>query len=149
MSQAFQIQFKNAHIAQAIKFNRQDHLISALKSLTFPPTGRSSRPVLVLVGGASGMTPDYLEQLSDFFTAVICPILEAHQGLVIDGGTAAGIMSLMGQSRHQTRSTFPLIGVAAQGTVCLPQQPPPAHFADFAFLSLPYRDWETDRKSVV
>lgn len=51
MSQAFQIQFKNAHIAQAIKFNRQDHLISALKSLTFPPTGRSSRPVLVLVGG--------------------------------------------------------------------------------------------------
>jgi len=134
MSQAFQIQFKNAHIAQAIKFNRRDHLIPALNSLTFPPTGRSYRPVLVLVGGASGMTPDYLEQLSDFFTAVICPILEAHQGLVIDGGTDAGIMSLMGKSRHQTRSTFPLIGVAVQGTVCLPQQPPPARFADFALL---------------
>jgi hypothetical protein len=134
MSQAFQIQFKNAHIAQAIKFTRRDHLSSALESLTFPPTERSHRPVLVLVGGASGMTSDYLEQLSDFFTAVICPILEAHQGVVIDGGTDAGIMSLMGKSRQKTQSTFPLIGVAAQGTVCLPQQMPPARFADFALL---------------
>jgi len=80
------------------------------------------------------MTPAYIEQLSDFFTAVICPVLEAHQGLVIDGGTDAGIMSLMGRSRAKTRSTFPLIGVAAQGTVCLPQQIPPPNFADFALL---------------
>lgn len=133
MSDTFQIQFKNAHVAQAVKFTRRDHFLSALGNLTLPPT-EPHRPVLVLVGGASGMTPDYLEQLSDFFTGVICPVIEAYNGLVIDGGTDAGIMSLMGQSRHQTGSTFPLVGVAAQGTVCLPQQIPPANFVDFALL---------------
>lgn len=134
MSSAFQIQFKNSHVAQAIKFTRRDHLISALGSLTLPHRERSPRPVLVLVGGASGMTSAYLEQLSAFFTEVICPVMEAHQGLVIDGGTDAGIMSLMGKSRQGTHSTFPLIGVAAQGTVCLPQQMPPADFSDYALL---------------
>lgn len=44
MSQAFQIQFKNAHIAQAIKFNRRDHLIPALNSLTFPPPDDRTGP---------------------------------------------------------------------------------------------------------
>ncbi|MEY2979266.1 MAG: hypothetical protein ACO3NK_00370 [Prochlorotrichaceae cyanobacterium] len=134
MSDSFQIQFKNAHIAQAIKFSRRDQLRSALASLNFATQQQSQRPVLVLVGGASGMTPEYLDRLFAFFTDVICPLLEAHQGVVIDGGTDAGIMSLMGKSRQKTGSTFPLIGVAAQGTVCLPQQSPPANFADFALL---------------
>lgn len=152
MSDAFQIQFKNAHVAQAIKFTRQTPLESALANLDLWPAvagevpgtvpgevpeevaGTVAGPVLVLVGGASGLTADYIDRLSAFFAEVICPLMEAHQGLVIDGGTDAGIMRLMGHSYRATGSTFPLIGVAASGTVCLPEQYPPLTFADFAFL---------------
>jgi hypothetical protein len=44
---------------------------------------------------------------------------------VVDGGTDAGVMRLMGRARSETRATFPLIGVAAIGTVTLPGASPP------------------------
>ena len=133
MSNVFQIQFSNRHIAQAIKFSRGEQFKRSVDafSLTTDPT--LQRPVLVLVGGASGLTEDYLTNLSLFFTEIICPLVEARQGIVIDGGTDAGVMRLMGEARHQMGCTFPLIGVAAQGTVCLPQQSPPV-LADYALL---------------
>jgi hypothetical protein len=56
--------------------------------------------------------------------------MEQCQGVVVDGGTDAGVMKLMGQARYLTQSHFPLIGVAAKGTVCLPDaEPPPGDFA--------------------
>ena len=133
MNPIFQIQFNNRHIAQAVKFNRGEQLKPCVDSFNLLSNSNSQRPILVLVGGASGMTPQDLEQLSFFFSHVICPLVEHHQGIVIDGGTDAGVMRLMGEARLHTGSTFPLIGVVAQGTVCLPQQHPPL-LADYAVL---------------
>jgi hypothetical protein len=42
------------------------------------------------------------------------------QGLVIDGGTTAGVMGLMGAARRANNDGFPLLGVAAEGTVDWP-----------------------------
>jgi hypothetical protein len=36
---------------------------------------------------------------------------------VVDGGTDAGVMRLMGQARNKRKASFPLIGVAAIGTL--------------------------------
>lgn len=133
MSNIFQIQFSNRRIAQAVKFNRGEQLKPSVDSFNLVSNPHCPRPILVLVGGASRMTPNDLEQLSLFFSDVICPLVEHHQGIVIDGGTDAGVMRLMGEARDRTGSTFPLIGVAAQGTVCLPQQHPPI-LPDYAAL---------------
>jgi SLOG in TRPM, prokaryote len=44
---------------------------------------------------------------------------------VVDGGTDAGVMRLMGRARAETGAAFPLVGVAAAGTISLPGVPPP------------------------
>jgi hypothetical protein len=129
----FQIQFRNTRIAQAVRLSRQDDLRELLENLGLCAHTTTPRPVLVLVGGASGLTPEYLEDLTYLFAQIICPFMESHQGIVVDGGTNAGIMSLMGQARRNMGCRFPLVGVAAQGTVWLPEQDPPS-FQDWAFL---------------
>jgi hypothetical protein len=65
----------------------------------------------------------------------------------VDGGTDAGIMRFIGQARTEIGGTFPLIGVAAIGTVILPENPPP--FSDAAplesnhthFVLVPGSNW--------
>lgn len=44
---------------------------------------------------------------------------------MVDGGTDAGVMRLMGEARVGADSGFPLVGVAAAGTVALPAEPLP------------------------
>jgi hypothetical protein len=62
--------------------------------------------------------------LADLFRRVLAPMAE-HFGLVlIDGGTDAGIMRLIGEARQYSGGTFPLLGVAARGTVRLPGASP-------------------------
>ncbi len=78
------------------------------------------RPILVLVGGAVGMAPAESEQLRPLFVGVLAPAIVALGGAVVDGGTATGIMALMGEARAELEANFPLVGVAAAGTVTLP-----------------------------
>lgn len=77
------------------------------------------RPVLVSVGGAGGMTPDHLAVVGRAFERVI-PALDKWQAAIVDGGTDSGVMKVMGQLREAAGARFPLIGVAAEGTVILP-----------------------------
>jgi hypothetical protein len=46
-------------------------------------------------------------------------VAEQNAAVVIDGGTDAGVMALMGQARAKLGGTFPLLGVAASGTIDL------------------------------
>ena len=46
--------------------------------------------------------------------------------VVIDGGTDAGVMHLIGRARTRAAATFPLIGVPALGTVRFPGKHPGA-----------------------
>lgn len=75
---------------------------------------------LVLVGGASGLKPSDFERLQSLFRG-LCPLLQAAGLVVIDGGTDAGVMKLMGSARTQTQSTFPLLGVVVAAKVRWPQ----------------------------
>ncbi len=82
------------------------------------------RPTLVVVGGASGISQADMSRLQQLFVEEIAPIAEALGVTVIDGGTDAGVMRLMGQARTEIGGTFPLIGVAAIGTVICPDVTP-------------------------
>lgn len=84
------------------------------------------RPVLVLVGGAANLSETVAPALLTLFER-IAPELDALGAAVIDGGTAFGVMALMGQARRCTGARFPLIGIAPQGAVAIdtgkPDQP--------------------------
>src|SRR5260370_24011601 len=81
------------------------------------------RPVLVLVGGAGGMTADHLAGMAEAMERII-PSLDGWGAAIVDGGTDFGVMRVMGRARHAAGAGFPLIGVAAEGTVIVPGKPP-------------------------
>lgn len=74
---------------------------------------------LVLVGGAAGLAPSVKGPLAELLSQTLGPLLARSRGIALDGGTASGVMALMGQSRRDNDDRFPLLGVAAEGTVAL------------------------------
>ena len=75
------------------------------------------RPVLVLVGGAGGMSQEHLSRTAEVLSQQVVPVLARLGAAVVDGGTDSGVMRAIGQARSAAGADFPLIGVAAEGTV--------------------------------
>jgi hypothetical protein len=96
-----------------VQLARPEELASRLTELDL----RAPRPVLVLVGGADGLTDAQLARLRPLFEEGLAPLADALGACVIDGGTDAGVMALIGQARAKLGASFPLIGVTATGTV--------------------------------
>ncbi|GAB2566760.1 hypothetical protein Aab01nite_45920 [Paractinoplanes abujensis] len=92
-----------------------DAVPAALASLGLP----TPRPVLALVGGAAGMAEDVTDVLAAVLTDLVAPAIRTHRAVAVDGGTDAGVMRLLGRTRAAGPS-FPLVGVAALGTVTYP-----------------------------
>lgn len=107
----YSIRFSNGASASAAAIDERDQLSCALQRLG-PP-----RPVLVLVGGADSLGPDVAQRIGPLFRDSLAPLLDRVGAAVIDGGTDSGVMALMGRTRAATGASFPLIGIAAQGTV--------------------------------
>jgi len=84
------------------------------------PLNRSS---LALIGGASRLSQEDYERVRALVSDVLAPLAEELDLAVVDGGTDAGVMQLIGQARHQQALAFPLIGFAPQGLVHLPEAP--------------------------
>jgi hypothetical protein len=81
---------------------------------------RRGRPVVVLVGGAGGMDERDQQDVVLVLRDAVVPALERHGATVVDGGTDAGVMRLIGRARTNGAVGFPLVGVAAEGTVRVP-----------------------------
>lgn len=92
-----------------------DAVPGAIAALGLP----APRPVLAMVGGAGGLSDDVTRILGCVFTDLIAPAIRSRQAVAVDGGTDAGVMRLLGESRA-AGSPFPLVGVAALGTVTYP-----------------------------
>jgi hypothetical protein len=120
-------------------------MISSLATVTFPhqtaklvaiesPTNLSKevsdaylptgRPTIVVVGGAKLLSDADYQRVRQLFTGAIAPIAERFNAVVIDGGTDAGVMRLMGQARAELGASFPLIGVSPKRLATLPNQAP-------------------------
>lgn len=78
---------------------------------------RDPRPVLVLVGGAGGLSDAEVDRLTDYLAAHVLPSIRTAGAAVVDGGTDAGVMRAAGRMRGGggEASPFPLIGVIARG----------------------------------
>ncbi|NMF85554.1 hypothetical protein [Nodosilinea sp. P-1105] len=110
------LKFLNGHSAEAVALSSQQTGAQALAAmrLTVP------QPALVIIGGASLMDADSLKRLQTVFNQVFAPLAEALSLTVLDGGTDAGVIHMMGQARHFVGGSFPLVGVVPQGKAKLP-----------------------------
>ena len=94
--------------------SESDGLPAALKDLGLT----EPRPTLVLVGGAANLPESVAGALLRLFED-LAPRLDALGAAVIDGGTAFGVMALMGRARGCSAARFPLLGIAPRGSVVL------------------------------
>ena len=113
--------FANELTAEVVQVHNLVDLPVALDKIGL----HSKCPTLVIVGGASGISQADMSRLQRLFVEAIAPIAQDLGVAVVDGGTDAGIMRFIGQARTAIRCTFPLLGVAAVGTVILPDVLPP------------------------
>ena len=121
MTTPFPLRFAGGRTAMAVHVDQPGELPAALTSLGL----QASQPVVVLVGGAGGLDPADLDRLRPLFESGLVPVIKHLRAAAIDGGTCSGVMRLLGEARSSARSDFPLIGVAAAGTVTLPGGQPP------------------------
>jgi hypothetical protein len=77
---------------------------------------RPGRPVLTVVGGAGGLGDERLEAIAGLLLTIV-PALDQWGAAVVYGGTDSGVMRLLGDAREAAGAAFPLIAVAAAGTV--------------------------------
>lgn len=79
----------------------------------------SGRPVLVLIGGAGGIEEDDIPRINRAI-AYLSRIANDTGAVIVDGGTDSGIMAAIGLARKNGNHSFPLVGVAVERLVTLP-----------------------------
>ncbi|EIC22844.1 hypothetical protein [Thiorhodovibrio frisius] len=100
----------------SIRVTEQSQLAVASAALDIQPP----RPVLVLVGAAASLEPALAKRVLPLLTNILAPIIVQCDAVAIDGGTDYGVMALLGRARRSTGAAFPLLGVAATGTLAPP-----------------------------
>lgn len=116
MPPAFQCARIGVNASLATRIDSEPDLEPALARL-----GLTRSIGLVLSGGAGGMDSNHaIAPVHRFFFEVLAPLAESLSATIIDGGTDTGVMRLIGQARAKIGATFPLLGVAAAGTVAIP-----------------------------
>ena len=119
VAKSFQVVFAGGQMAPAVRVARPADLPAALRAIGLTPP----RPGVVLIGGAAGMSEEVTARLRPLAEDRLAPLLERLGAAVVDGGTAAGVMEFAGRVRAAVGVSFPLVGVAAEGTVALPGEP--------------------------
>lgn len=120
MSAPFHVGFDDTRTAVAVLVDRPSDIPVAVGALGL----HGSRRVIVLVGGAGGLDAGAIDRLRPLFERALVPVAGRFDASVVDGGTDAGVMHLIGRARSRAAATFPLIGVAAAGTVSFPGSRP-------------------------
>jgi hypothetical protein len=110
------IRFSNGNQAQAVILPIDASVTELVHTLALPRPGA----LIMITGGASNMEKHIISELAPLFTDGIAHVAASLEALIIDGGTQAGVMALigLGVARQQHRPT--LLGVAPAGMVTFP-----------------------------
>jgi hypothetical protein len=87
----------------------------------------TGRPTIALVGGAGSVDEATLERLRAIFASLV-PTVERLGATVVDGGTDAGVMRLLGSERAASSASFPLVGVVVASLADEATEPNHTHF---------------------
>lgn len=113
----FTIEFAAGDAAVAARVGERGELAAALEALGLT----TRRPVLVVAGDA-GSGAVAAAELRPLFEDVLLPCAAAHGAYVVDGGTDAGVMAMLGQARARLRSAVALVGVVVDTLARRPGQ---------------------------
>lgn len=80
----------------------------------------TGRPGIAIMGGAASMDESSINAARVTIEDGLARFAQAHDAAIVDGGTTAGVMAMMGAARRRYGYTFPLIGVAPQALVDYP-----------------------------
>lgn len=118
---SIKLNFPNGQTAQAVQVQDPEGMATVFEVLELPV----ARPVLVIVGGASNLIPQDFDRLRQLFVESLAPLAQELNMVVVDGGTDAGVIKLMGEARASIQGTFPLVGIAPFNKIHYPHQPLP------------------------
>ena len=106
---AFVVELAGDRTGAVVRAESFDELPAAAREL-----GLEEQIVVVLVGGAGAASAEQLELVRPVFEEVLAPLAQGLGAIVIDGGTDAGVMELMGTARARGGHAFPLVGVVVE-----------------------------------
>ena len=113
-----EIHFPNGNLAQAILPPAGARATDLLHTLNI----RQPNAVIIIAGGASKMDEQVHPDLDRLFTRGIAQVAASARALIIDGGTHAGVMTIIGQAVAEQQRRTTLLGVAPAGIVTYPGQ---------------------------
>jgi hypothetical protein len=113
------IHFPNGNQAQAIISPAGTSPADLLRALSI----RQPNAVILIAGGASKIEEQVSSNLSRLCTYGIAQAASSLKTLIIDGGTQAGVMEIMGQAIAQQRQRSTLLGIAPAGRALYPGRP--------------------------
>ena len=119
MNEAFSIQFDGERVARVAQINETtspEHAASLLGLTRY-------KSAVSIHAGASGASSDIIEALRTLFNKELAPMASKYQIAVLDGGTDAGVIGMMGEARRISKGTFPLIGITPSDHALYPGGP--------------------------
>jgi TRPM family ion channel/pYEATS domain-containing protein involved in immunity len=118
--------FPNGRTARLVEVaaNTPTRLILESLSLTAP------RPVIAIIGGAGELDERVKPRLAKLFSRAVARVAVSRGALILDGGTDAGVMALMGQGAADRGHYSDLVGVAPSAKVTYPGGPEGARPGD-------------------
>ncbi|HYU73655.1 MAG TPA: hypothetical protein VEL31_13325 [Ktedonobacteraceae bacterium] len=111
-----EIHFPNGNLAQAILPPAGTRATDLLHTLNI----RQPNAVIIIAGGAFKMDEQVHPDLVRLFTRGIAQVAASTRALIIDGGTHAGVMTIIGQAVAEQQRRTTLLGVAPAGIVTYP-----------------------------
>ena len=114
-----EIVFPNNNAAKLVSALRDTPMAGLIESLGISPP----KNLILLIGGADKLDEKLISRLTQLFSRGIARAAADAEALIIDGGTQAGIMLIMGQSIADRGRKSSLLGVAPAGKVTYPGGP--------------------------
>lgn len=108
------LEFENGP-ALAVGTAEAKDVAAAVAALGLP----QRRPALVVVGGAAGLGDDATVDLEPVALGIV-RAAETCGAVIVDGGTDAGVMRLVGRARAAAGGRVPLVGVVVRALAGLP-----------------------------
>ena len=110
------VNFPNSRSAHLLNVGGEANPQEILGTLGIQPP----QAVVLISGGAGNMEKTRLRRLAPFFSFGIARAAKNRNALIIDGGTQAGVMELMGRGVAEQGYETDLIGVAPSGRAAFP-----------------------------
>ena len=123
-----EIHFPNGNRASFVNAPSRADAAAVIAALQIP----KPRTLLVLIGGADELDQNLTSQLDQLFSRGLARAAADTEALVMDGGTNAGVMALMGKAVADRGRATPLLGVAPAGKVTYPGGPADGSIAEGA-----------------